>query len=144
MSGSIKRFWYDISPNNTNVWYHYSADESNHESMLVDGGAYKTGGESIFDVTPANVTQGDIPLMRDGRDFQSRYAYYGSADGRVRKIKVPSAAVEQDLILRNTTNINLNFVEAATGIQFALFRVTGQIITVPKEFDSGLDDGDAT
>ena len=145
MSGSRKDVLYDLSPDNSGQFYYMNVDESNHELMLADGGQFKTAeGESVFDITPANVTTAQIPLMRDGKNFRRRMATYETLSGQVKRIPIPSQAVETALQLRNSTDINLNITDPTNNEVYALSRVRGQEIAVPREFDTGLDDGDAS
>ena len=145
MTGSLKRVVYDISPDNSGQNYFLTVDESNHEGMLVPGGAHMSaGGESNYDLTGANIATTQLPLMRDGRDFKKRLATYESATGQKKDIPICSQAIENDLLLKDTANINLNITDPDTGVVYALTRVRGQQIAIPKEFDTGLTDGDPT
>lgn len=145
MVGSIKRFKYDLSTDNSGNYVYYSADESNHEALIVPGGAFDGGGgESMFDFTPADSGVVQLPLPKDGRDFTRRKARFIGNNRGVRVIIIPSQAMLDALFNSQTADVNLGFTDPQTGESFLFTRQIPQVVATPVAFDSGKDDGDTT
>jgi hypothetical protein len=121
MSGSIK--WFKYTTDGGEV-FAFRADESNIEAIGGSGADYADA-----DDTPVNA----IP-----RNIKPRTLRYVSEDGRrTKNIIAPTLAV-----FNNPTNPITP--DGAGGDSFRLKSVTGQKITAPLGFDTGLNDGDAT
>ena len=145
MTGSLKRFKYDLSTDNSGNYVYYTADESNHEALIVPGGAFDGGGgESMFDFVAADSGVVQLPLPKDGRDFTRRKARFIGSQRGVKLIIIPSQAMADALFNGSTLDVNQGFTDPDTGEQFLFTRNIPQQIAKPVEFDTGKDDGDAT
>lgn len=112
-------------------------DESNLEGIVILPTAQPV------DITPSNVSEYQYKLPGNIRPRTATFK--STTTTRVRKVVIPTEALFNSLATGDGVLASRTFVEAATGETFSLIGLKAEDFRpVVNEFDTGLNDGDAS